>query len=483
MRSFCRVPTWLLLSTLFFAAQPLMAAEITDVADAADTVMIGEVEKEDLFDFYFTSDFTMVLQNGKITREPINRSWASSNCTSSNARDCLPVDELRYTRTTNIFNFGGEIGLFHDLSLNLGFHYVISDSEKLRYAKDVNAGSSSVDSDRPLLPGGGTSYFSVQNGFEAKHAGFGPMDLGLKFGPLNDERDDSKPSWVIYFNWANPWMARTFNPANRYPTDPTTKALGTPSNPGPVGDGIHRITFGTSFSKRIANFGLIGIDPNENRRGYIDPYMDFSYTLPKAQSGKALAGNITSRPFGRNPSHQARFSAGMEIVGLEDLKGGRKVSVDLGLCTAYFSEGRNPTLTLPPMGGACSGQTGEYSMLVDPLGTDTYTEQFMHVGGVLAIYIQAAEFIRFKAGMGVGYNTGHFLTYEEVGSDGANGKLRDGQVLCDDPNDQCNPYFSGNDKDGRFYKEHLPSYDQIGFRFLDEEHVVFNWFATLMFTF
>ena len=124
-------------------------------------------------------------------------------------------------------------------------------------------------------------------------------------------------------------------------------------------------------------------------------------------------------------------------------------------------------------------------MLVEPLGVNTYTEQFFHVGGILALYLQAAEFIRFKAGVGIGYNTQHLLTFEEVGRD-ANG---DGQVLKPEDDlthttkDVLNPYFCGNSDSDRCTTESLHSYDQVGFRFLDEEHVMFNWFASLMFTF
>jgi len=467
----------MLVAALSLVALPTRAAEITDVADAADTIVIGDIEKDDNFDLYLDVGFSQVMQNGKITREPINRPFVNNpHCTDvTNARNCLPVDELRYKRTTNLLNFGTEIGLFHDTSLSFGFHYVIGDTGKLRYAKGVDPSTSSVDSDTPLIPGGGTQYFAVRNGgFKAEHNGFGPMDIGFKFGPLNDERDDSKPAWVLYFNWANPWLEKTFDPSVR----------ATSSSPGPIGDGVHRLTFGTSFSKRVGDFGLIGIDPNINRRGFVDPYMDFSYTLPVPQKGKALPGNITSNSFGEKPSHQARFSAGMEVVGLEDLKAGRKVAVDLGLCTAFFSEGRNPSMALAPGNSACTGQTGEYSMLVDALGVDTYTEQYFHVGGVLGLYIQAAEFIRFKIGVALGYDTQHLLTFEDVGKD----KNGDGQVLdpAIDPKavkDELNPYFCGNNPNDRCKKETLPSYDQVGFRFIDQEHVVFNWFASLMFTF
>ncbi|MBI5508889.1 MAG: hypothetical protein HY903_09060 [Deltaproteobacteria bacterium] len=470
MRNSGHALLWLSSSAISLSAGPAVAAEITDIADAADTVTIGELEKDDPFDFYFNSNFTMILQNGKITREAMNRPGVqNANCANAaSSRDCLPVDELRYSRATNIFDFGGEAGLFHDLSLTFGFHYVMSDLQKLRFAKDVSEDTSTID------PATGTALFPVRDGYQAKHVGFGPVDLGLKLGPLSDERDDSKPAWVVYVNWANPWMSKRFEAATR----------ATPSTPGPVGDGVHRITFGTAFSKRVGNFGLIGIDPEVNRRGFLDPYMDFNYTLPVPQRGRADAANITAESFGKRPAHQAHFAAGAEIVGLEDLKNGRRVAIDLGLCSAFISEGRNPTMAFGPPGyGGCTGQGHQFSQLVDALGELTYTEQYFHVGGILGIYIQAAEFIRFKAGLGLGYDTEHFLTYEDPGTDNnQDGLIQDPTTDTKNPKDAYNPYYCGHDANDHC-PAGTPSYDAPGFRFKAEEAVTFNWFATLMFTF
>ena len=449
------------------AASPAFAAEVTDVADAADTVHIGTLERDDNFDLYFTGvDFEMTMENGKITREPIDRPGldpsSTRDCVAKNARDCQPVDELRYKRNTNRYRINAEMGIFHDLSLTFGWSMVFSETMKFRYAKGVNAGNSTVD---------GTAFGKLfDHKFESQRGGLGkpgsgPFELGLKFAPLSDERDESKPSWVLKLNWASPWTQTTYNPAIR----------ATKSNPGSVGDGVHRVTFATALSKRIANLGLIGINPNLARRGYIDPYMEFRYTLPVPQSGTkgALRDNIKTKgnPFGVPPSHEAHFDAGFEIVPLEDLRAGRKVALDLGLRSAFFTEGRN------------------YSELSGPLGELTYTEQYMYVGGLLGLYVQAAEFIRIKAGVTVGTDTEHFLTNEDVGKD-MNG---DNQVLHpeDDSNnvkDQLNPNFCGNTPGDKCSSTasggagQLP-YDQTGFRFKDEEHVLVGWFIQLMFTF
>ncbi len=448
-------------------ATPAVAAEITDIADAADTIIIGETEREDMFDLYVGTQFRMHLGNGKITREPISR--GSMTCGSAGAaRDCLPVDEARWKRTTNVLDIELQLGIFHDLAALFNFHYILGDTIALRYAKDVSGRNSSID---PQSGDPNDTLFTLgstyQNGFRAQHSGWGNqdgtgfrsggMDMGLAWAPLSDERDDSKPTWTLTFLWSNPWLAEAYNPRVR----------ATEAKPGSVGDGVHYLHFGTAMSKRVANFGMIGIDPKVSRRGYLDPYIELKYVLPLPQRERALPElTRTTENFGRRPPHVAQLNAGLEVVAIEDLMHDRKVSVDLGLRSAFFSEGRT------------------YSELTDALGELTYIEQYFNVSGLLGLYIQAAEFLRFQAGLMFGYNGEHFLTFEEVGKD-ENG---DGQVLdpADDPladKDRLNPYFCGADAADRCSTKGLPSYDQVGFRFKNEEHVVFSWFASLTFSF
>jgi hypothetical protein len=459
------------------AAAPAAGAELTDVADAADTVIVDGAERDDPFDLFFGAGFRMNLANGKITREPIVRdgvtlrgcgAQADGSPAEANARDCLAVDEMRWIRNTSILDINLQVGIFWDLAATIDLHYVFSDFTALRYAKGVTPSVSSVDpqtgnTDETLFPLGPTA----KTGFRSKYVGWGNidefgyrtggMDFGVRWAPLSEERDSSKPMWVLSVVWSNPYLASTFDPRGRASEE----------NPGSVGDGTHYLTFATALSKRIANFGLIGIDPNVNRRGYIDPYMEVSFTLPLPQKGLALRELTRSTDrYGRAPPFKTEFNGGMEVVAFENLRRQRKVAIDVGLRSAFVSDGRS------------------YNMLSDALDEVTFSEDFFNITGVLAVYIQAAEFLRFKAGVSVGYNNEHFLTFEEVGDD-RNG---DGQVLPPefDPaatKDLINPYFCGNDDQDKCSTQGLPSYDQVGFRFKDEEHVIVSWFATLWLTF
>ena len=172
------------------------AAEITDVADAADTIRIGSYERSDAFDLYLDTEYELSAENGKITREPIDRPGLTTGCLPDNARNCTPVDELRWKRTTSTVRLRGQIGIFEDLALTFGWRYVVDQSLAFRYARGVGPDNSTVD---------GTTFGTLfRHDFRAKHRGAGALDLGLRFAPLSDERDESKPSWVLAVNWSAP---------------------------------------------------------------------------------------------------------------------------------------------------------------------------------------------------------------------------------------------------------------------------------------
>ncbi|MEL6545836.1 MAG: hypothetical protein AAFQ82_14495 [Myxococcota bacterium] len=437
-----------LVTVAMMTTTPAWAAEITDVADALDVENIGTLVREDPFDFDLAVGFRSIMESGKITREPFDRPGISSNCSESNPFGCGAVDELEYDRNTSLLEFEAEFGLFRDLSLAVGWSYVLSQSLAFTYADGVTATNSSVD---PQTGNPDDSLFA--NNFESENSGSGPLLLSLRWAPLNDARDVTRPTWLLFFDWSSPWVQSTFDPRER----------ATSSNPGPVGDGVHRLTIGTAFSKRLGNFGRdIEIDPTANRRGYFDPYFSLSYTIPLPEDGLALDDLVETRtnPFGRRPSSELNAKIGLEIVPLEDLRNQRKFSIDIGLDTSMFTDGRN------------------YSLLTNPLQELTFEEQHARFLGRIGLYVQAAEFLKFQGLFNFGYVTEHFLTFEDVGED-RNG---DGQVL-ENSEDLFNPYFCRNQSSDICATKGQPSVDQVGFRFKDEEHLVLSWFIRAILTF
>ena len=426
---------------------PLSAAEITDVPDAADFIQIGKQRVMDPFDIYVHTTFQLENSSGIISRE----STLEENCSVANPRSCTPKDELKWTRSSQILNVGVETGLYHDLALVLDFDVTLGNTLEFDYATGVDASSSSIDTGDA-----NTTLFS--HDYLAYHKGIKGLNLGIRYGPLNDERDPSKPMWVLSFIWKSPYLSTTYDPANE----------ASKTSPGPVGDGIHRLTFGTAFSKRLGYFGDMLLEQkNLYRRGYLEPYVAMNYALPIADDSKALTPNkpSTSNEFRRPPSHEINLKGGFEVIASEDIRYGRKISFDFGVDTTYYTEGRN------------------LSVMSNPLKELTYTEQFLRIAGVIGANLQLNPYFRLRTGLHFGAQTPFFVTYEDVGIDGANG-TPDGQVLPNDPNDKLNPYFCMNDETDICYEKNLAaSYDQVGFRFRNTSTNFFRWFISLLLTF
>lgn len=433
-----------LLMAVFCPPNLSSAAEVTDIADAVDTFTIGDFSKEDVFDAYISTSFELRFDSGIIAREALKQ---SDTCHESNPAGCEPVEELAWTKSTSTLNIRGEIGLFRDVSLTLNLPIIVSQSTTTRYADGMTPALSSID------PGTGVqneTLFSVPA--EYNHAGVGNLELGLRYGPLNDARDHTKPNWIVFFNWAMPWTAEVYRPGDAAHQARDTK---------PVGTGVHYLTFGTALSKRVANLGLIGIDPKLYRRGYLDPYFSIAYIMPAPDRGIAEEALLEKpgNPFGMKPSHRAELKAGLEIVPYEELKEGQRFAIDVGMRATFYSEGRN------------------YSILTDALKELTYTDQFLDLGGRIAFVGQPIEFIKLTGSFELGGRSKHFVTNENIGDD-ANG---DNRVNSEDGNENLNPYWCGSEvaPDTDLCAGAQPSYDQIGFRFRDQGHSYWSLHFTL----
>lgn len=408
---------------------PGHGAEVTEVATAADEVRIGNFVGANAFDLFLDNSFSFVREQSRVQREAINVPGATTTCTATKPRACRPSDQLSYKRDTMTYGLRGQAGLYHDFALTFGWTYVVRQTQQFGYAPGVDATTSTIDGSSPAL----SPLFA--HDFASAHKGSGKLDLGLRWGVLSDVKDPSKPCWVLAVSWATPFAEQVYNP----------RAGASKDHVAAVGDGVNYITFETALSKRLGQLGLIGIDPNANRRGYLEPYVDLSFMLPLAgQRTIPSLSPASGRPFASAPPYRGSFNAGFEIVPVEDLAHGRKVVVDLGLRTTYFAEGRS------------------YTEVTDPLGRATWTEQYLYVGGVLGIYAQVAGALRLKASFTVGTNTSHWLTGEEPGQAGASG-----QVTASDPQ---NPYFN-------------PAYDEIGFRLRAASHLALGGSVAAMLTF
>ena len=436
----CDMRRWIILLVCAMLLGPLSgarAAVLTDVLDAADKVWVGgDRYKDDAFDMTLGVRYSGGIEQGLISRE-------NPTTTPDLAK------ELRYRSTLSMLDFELDLGLYHDLGIYVNLPLVLEKSNSYHFSSGTTVNNSSIWNGNASDPAN-ILWFDPTKPFTIAHEGLGDMQVGLRWSPLNDERDSSLATWTLGFTYQIP-TATALKPENVDPANITIDSDRKISG-FPFGDGAHRLIFTLGMSKRLFLPRAAAIDRNARRRGYMDPYFHMWYALPFASSKSVAAdpADIAQHPKITSaliPSHAGGFVMGFEAVPLEDVELQRKIAIDLGGFATYVSEGRSHT---------------QVSDAIDRV--ITYHENYINVGVHLNLVIQAAEFIQFRLGLSLGHQTGHFLTTESAGED-LNG---DEQIIQGD--DWVSPYWD-------------PRLDQIGGRFRIEETVIFSYHAQLLLTF
>ena len=380
-----------------FASAPAHGAGVTDVADAADG--------DDPFDANLELGFLVHRVTGTITRE--NTQIVGSEKAPRN----IAVRELGYENVHVALVPRLEVGLFHDLALFASWPIVLYDDTKLSFAqatmtkRATTAADSTLVRDQAVPPRidgwnetGGGDVAAGKFGFPAKEyndwrlpaggAGsplfegvrqnFDNPTFGLRFSPLNNDRDDTKPTITLQAD---------FTPSLLPVKDPTNDDLSSDSASA-VADGAHRAHFSIAMSKRVS---------------IMDPYFVAEYTLPFASSG-AIRGYA--------PPMLGGFTIGTEIVPfarpVTSLEAGatgvpepeQKFAIDVALSALYVARGR------------------DYSEVSDFVKELTYVDQHVRGRAHLGISFRVLAYLSFDVAVNGTYTTPHLLTSEEIGFDG-----------------------------------------------------------------
>jgi hypothetical protein len=385
MRRFPLVP---LAVSLSLVAPIARGAQITEVADAVDG--------DDPFDANVEIKFDLIRNSGLIVRE---HTQPPENDENGEPR-MADVKESLYERVRFRLRPRLEVGIFHDLAAFAEWPIVIWDQQSFGYPPGTDENNSTIARDQAPNPsppldnwnedeGSGNTNNAISGGkfgfpgkkyndWRFKHAeggaftgyrqGFDNPTFGLRFSPLNNERDDTKPTITLQADYTPPFLPFM---------DPTNDNIEDSSSPGPVADGAHRFHFSVAMSKRF----LI-----------LDPYFVLEYGLPlPAGTNGSIAGYF--------PRQSGGFTMGMEIVPYEDLALKQRFAIDVSAFAHYFAPGR------------------DYSEVSDVLMEQTFTDQWVRTGLQLGIFFRAFEYFFFNVQGHVARDTEHLLTIEDFGDD------------------------------------------------------------------
>jgi hypothetical protein len=422
-----------------FLAALTVLSSLTSAQAAEVTRVASSFEDKHPFGMFLDFGYQYTRDRGKITRE-----WYQSGKTED-------VTELRYLHDEQKLGINAHLGISQDLELHVGLPIILQDDRAWGFAKNTDADNTTlyrncVGANGSLCdtPGFGTGrLFEISEGAASYRGGLGNLTVGLAWAPYVQAKDDTKPTWVLRFDYEAP-TAPAVNPSAQ--TRVTAR--------GPVGDRTHRYTFSTALAKKLA---------------FAEPYFGLHYTLPWRGPGwysncdsvdVAAMGHPencgrgegsfawTREQTGLKPAHVGGFLFGAELTLYQRADHAERLALDLRGWGNYVSEGRT------------------YNELSDLFGKLMYSSDHGQAGVQLGIIGQAAEFLMLRAYTSLAYNSERFLSYESVGRDlNGNGAVDVSSVPV-----ELNPTF-----DFRV--------DRVGRRFRMEEQVVFRIAAQMTFNF
>jgi hypothetical protein len=214
------------------------------------------------------------------------------------------------------------------------------------------------------------------------------MTFGLAYAVFNQNKDDTKPMWIVGLDWEVP-SAEQLNPSVNT----------TLSSRGKIGDRTHKYTLFTAFSKRLS---------------FVEPYFRFGWTIPyrgpgwysncDSSVGMSYPANCGTETWSRSDAgirmpHILSLQTGMELVLDEDREAGQKFAFDLRALSNFYSEGRYQ------------------NELTDVLGKMLATQDYLQLGGSFGVIGKPAKFFSLRASAALLYSTEHTLTDESIGRD------------------------------------------------------------------
>jgi hypothetical protein len=381
-------------------------AEITTVADAFDG--------DDPFDLNLVLGFQQSWEHAAIRRETqLNQPGLATG-------NFIPANEniASYSSSKSVLEVGADVGIYKDLALILRLPVILSWSQSLG---DLN-GSSAVSKERLADPAGG-QLFTVPFSSPTR-SGVDYFAFGLDWAIFNQQRDDTKPTWVIGVEGRVP-VGNPMHACNATGGGPTQCFNGnnnvtTGVDPG-ISRGMDSILAKTVWSRRF---------------GYVEPYSGFWFQADFPTDSSDFGKFNPQQNLSRTPPLLGSFALGLQVIPFEQREQFQRLSADFRAMGTYHSPGRdytelfdalgssqaaslrspNPTAYCDPASPTCNGGGGTGYSVVDNSVSKTYFTGITEVQAYGSLKLsasatwQAGEYIKFTVGSALTYAQSHLIT-------------------------------------------------------------------------
>jgi hypothetical protein len=384
------------------AREPRMmreTAEITSVVDAFDD--------DDPFDLNLVLGFTQSWKHANIRRE--TQAFGEGLATGG----FIPATQniASYSSSISTLLVGADVGIYRDLALIVRLPVILSWSQSLG---DLNGSQTSAV--QSLQDPAGGQLFGVP--FDSPtRSGVDYVSAGLDWAIFNQQRDATKPTWVIGVEGrlavGTPLHACNAKPAagDAACPDPVTRQ----NRDAGISRGMHSIIAKTIWSRRF---------------GYVEPYSGFWAQAEFPTDGSDFGKWNPATNLARTPPLLGSFALGLEVVPYEHREQFQRLSADFRFKGTYHSPGRDyselfdalgsspvASLRTPNPAGYMANPTGgPPASIVDPRSEKVYftgvTEQqaFGSFSLSAAATWQAGEYIKFTVGSTFSYAQPHLVT-------------------------------------------------------------------------
>lgn len=405
--------------------------------------------------FHVSVDYTYSVDSSHIEREV-----SGSGQGNVGELEDLSFKQFKHTLTPKL-----ELGVLRDSWVSFAIPIVITQAREL--SLDVPRDTSSTIRDGLLtpdgfdardpgtpLPMGGDLIFRGHN-----RRGLDQIYLGLAVAPMNQRRDDTKPTWKIGAE-----LRLAVGKVMRFNATSTDEEVG-------VSRGVHELKLWTSFDRRFDR---------------LEGYFDMWWLVPLTAREPSLFDDIEKRPgtFGATntmPGQKAGISFGLETYALDDKVNNNSVSIDVGARVVGHFEGREYSEMWEVF--ALAGDVRFGGPLIvdrDPSMPDvqasshpgiTNVENYLETAARLGVRGQLGKRMQFGLFVDLAWKTDHAITFADAGLDlptctgAANERIG---IDCEtDANDLVNPSTA------EVNPLHVPIIDLVGHRYLSVDNFSF----------
>ncbi|MCP4444428.1 MAG: hypothetical protein GY811_03665 [Myxococcales bacterium] len=464
------------------AAATAVVLALAPAATASPAVEVASAfEENDHFNLHSSITYKYSSRSSTIKREFVGFPGTAADAPVPIVRDLL-FSGSQHELVPKL-----ELGVFHNSWLSASLPVVLHSSNSLSFDQRdtpcvfpgggtptcINAQNSSTIQDGLLPETGFDAHDPTGPGFTnpndatifrgTNRRGTTQLRLGLGVAPMNQEHDESKPTWKIGGEVRLP-LGKT-KKFNRFDPDQSNG----------VADGVTHVRLWTSMAKDL---------------GWAEPHFEIWWQAPLTVKKSAPLAPL-DQGFGvtsESPQQQAGTTFGVEATVWENPEEELRVGVDLSTTLTSYFEGRGYSDMWEVFAYAGSATQTGAPLVLDEEPTISGVqakshpgvsniENFMMLDTHLRVTADAGERVRFSAGVGLQYEQSHLVSFANAGTDL---QTCQGSVVANCERENNDVVTPGT---AEVNPLHVPTIDLAGHRYRvsDGQNILFTMNARFLF--